>query len=250
MKAVVFLALLGLSLALVHVDLKSVHETPAERKAYFKHLKAMKFLQGTHTVPVSNYMDAQYYGEVGIGTPAQSFKVVFDTGSSNLWVPSHKCWSVACFIHATYNSSKSSTYKANGKSISIEYGSGGVSGFLDADNVSWGGVTIKDVTFAEMTTLKGVSFVASKFDGILGMAFQKISADDVVPVYEAMYQQKLIDDNSFSFYLSKDANAAGSKLVLGGVDDSLYTGSFQYHTLSSDTYWEINVDDLSVGGVK
>lgn len=93
-------------------------------------------------VKVTDFSDAQYFGPVTVG--GQDFKVVYDTGSSNLWVPSHSCWSPACFLHKTYNSSKSTTYKKDDTPISISYGSGAVKGKDSVDSVTLGDLTATD----------------------------------------------------------------------------------------------------------
>lgn len=46
-------------------------------------------------------------------SPCAALQVIFDTGSSNLWVPSSKCsyLSIACYLHSKYHAEKSHTYK-------------------------------------------------------------------------------------------------------------------------------------------
>ena len=85
----------------------------------------------------------------------------FDTGSSNLWVPSSKCAfsQIPCDAHAKYDSEKSRSYKANGEDFAIQYGSGSLSGFLSSDTVRLGdSIEIKDQKFAEATKEPGLTF--------------------------------------------------------------------------------------------
>lgn len=86
--------------------------------------------------PLINYLDMEYFGTISIGTPPQNFTVIFDTGSSNLWVPSVYCTSPACKAHPVFHPSQSDTYTEVGNHFSIQYGTGSLTGIIGADQVS------------------------------------------------------------------------------------------------------------------
>ena len=207
----------------------------------------------SHQVPITNYEDAQYYGPVGIGTPAQSFTVIYDTGSSNLWVPSSSCHSLICDTKHRYKSKKSSTYHddaMSGKEFKIQYGSGAISGTFSADTVTMGGVQVENVDFGEVTKLT-LNFLAGHFDGILGMGFKTISIDQVETVFKLMTDQHSDISDSFSFFLTEEPDSTGSNIVLGGVLQEYYNqgDSFHYHPVTFEAYWTIKMDNITVGGV-
>ncbi|KAH9943438.1 aspartic peptidase A1 [Epithele typhae] len=203
-------------------------------------------VEGGHNVPLSNFMNAQYFAEISLGTPPQTFKVILDTGSSNLWVPSVKCTSIACFLHTKFDSGASSTYKANGSEFSIQYGSGSMEGFVSQDTMRIGDITIPKTDFAEATKEPGLAFAFGKFDGILGLAYDTISVNHIVPPFYQMMHQKLIDKHVFSFRLGS-SEADGGEAIFGGIDDSAYTGKIDYVPVRRKAYWEVELEKVSLG---
>ncbi|GAA0140019.1 aspartic protease [Lithospermum erythrorhizon] len=199
-------------------------------------------------VSLENYLDAQYYGEIAIGTPPQTFTVIFDTGSSNLWVPSSKCYfSISCWFHPTYKASKSSTYTEIGTSASIQYGTGEISGFFSQDHVEVGDLVVQNQEFIEATKEGSLTFLLAKFDGILGLGFQEIAVGNVTPVWDNMVAQGLVKEAVFSFWLNRDQNAEeGGELVFGGVDPNHFKGKHTYVPVTQKGYWQFDMGDILI----
>merc|ERR1712072_24438 len=194
-------------------------------------------------ITFQDYQNAQYYGPITIGTPPQKFNVIYDTGSSNLWVPSKTAFMPLNF-HSKYDSTKSSTYVKNGTSFAIRYGFGSLTGFVSQDTVTMGSATVKNQLFAEATKEPGLAFKVGRFDGIMGMAFDSIAVDGMEPAwYSAVGDAKL-----FGVYLG-GTSGVGGEMTLGGTDSSHYTGDISYFPVSRAKYWQISVDTFSVGNL-
>ncbi|KAK2841104.1 hypothetical protein Q7C36_012683 [Tachysurus vachellii] len=205
----------------------------------------VKFQQ-TGIEPMTNDADLSYYGVISIGTPPQSFQVIFDSGSSNLWVPSVYCSSQACQNHNKFNPTQSSTFQTNNQALSIQYGTGSMTGYLGYDTVTVGGISVQNQIFGLSET--EAPFMASMTaDGILGLAYQSIASDGATPVFDNMMSQNLVSQDVFSVYLSSNGQQ-GSEVLFGEIDTSYYTGSIYWIPLSSESYYQVTMDSVTING--
>jgi len=222
------------------LEVSGFHRIPLHRRL---RSRSHRRLGTSATVSLINNADVEYYGDIEIGTPAQTLPVLFDTGSSDFWMMSKEC-TKGCGTHGTYDHTKSTTYVANGTTFADYYGLGNATGFLSSDILNIGGLQTR-VTFGEATAVGD----PGSSDGILGLAYRSISAQHVLPPFFVFEQQGLLAENLFCFYLQSDSLQDG-ELTLGGIDTSKYSGSIAYTPIINEEYYLVGLTEITINNQK
>ncbi|XP_040277810.1 gastricsin-like [Bufo bufo] len=251
------LVCLQLSEGLVRVPLtrtKSIREKMKEKGVLEQFLKthkwdpAMKYSFNHHKNDFAvayerMYMDACDIGQISVGTPPQNFLVLFDTGSSNLWVASTYCQTEACQNRPLFNPSESSTYTSNNQRFNMVYGAGSLTGILGYDTVTVQGLSIKNQEIG-LSVNEGSNFVYAGFEGIFGMAYPALSYDGATTAMQGMVHQNLLTYPVFSIYMGSQP----AMIVFGGVDNNLYSGEITWAPVTQELYWQVAIDEFSFNG--
>ncbi|KAJ2034556.1 aspartic proteinase precursor [Coemansia sp. RSA 922] len=204
-------------------------------------------INDTSMSPPGNRGFQSYFGEIQLGTPPQRFSVVFDTGSSDFWIPSIDCDSVACSAHSRFNHSASGSYVTSHLPFSLNYGTGGLIGQVGSDTVQVGNVSAPGLHVG-LATHMGRFFRTTLFDGVFGLGFPKLSRIQADPPLYTMIQNGLLEKPVFSFWVREGKNGqhAGGEVVLGGVNERRFEGRTRTIPIVRKMYWEVELNGLLI----
>lgn len=211
-----------------------------------------------------------YLADISVGGDGQSFRMLVDTGSSLLVVPSAECKTDACSKHQRLSANGA---KATGRTVSIGYGMGSLKGRVLQDKVCLaspdGTESLTEVGFLQLREENGTAaddgagctemallaadeesddFGSASFDGILGLGL----TDPAVGVpgtslLDQLHESGKLSSTEFALRLSNGQ----SELVLGGVDEHTLAGHQALWVPLSPvaaTYWQFSVLDIAIDG--
>ncbi|KAG5362181.1 putative aspartic-type endopeptidase opsB [Yarrowia sp. C11] len=178
------------------------------------------------TIPLENDL-VFYSAKIQVGTPAQEFLVLVDTGSSDLWIydTADVCNGVTgpksdCVQYGLFNTSASSTYhELIPNNFSIGYGDGTYAkGDWGEDTVYIEGVPIPKQQF-------GLAKNTTSTPAILGIGLTPLEAADkeYINIPKSLFLNGDIGSYTYSLYLD-DLEATQGSLLFGGIDKSHFSG--------------------------
>ncbi|KAG8929901.1 hypothetical protein FRC01_003558 [Tulasnella sp. 417] len=228
------------------VDTVQVKRTAAALEPYHINIlrKALiKKRQASATDPLVNI----YYGNMNIGTPAQTITINFDTGSSDLTVPTADCTNCTAPF---FDPSKSTSYVTTSVPFETSFGDGSTAnGVISTETVAIGSLSFSNQSFAL------INQATADYDGpnagLMGLAFEANAHTKATPWFINLANQGALESNVFSFYLSRKG-ADGSELCVGCLDPAKFTGEPEYFPLtpgdSTQNYWDISAQGVTYNG--
>lgn len=187
----------------------------------------------------------QFYANITVGNPKQTFQVVFDTGSGNLVIPSSKCKKRACAIHHRFESSKSKSFKLVAEEqTSIVYGTGKLTGQMMRDELCIGRAC-STVDFLGVNDESTFPFVELPFDGLLGLGLNMLSDGPEFNIANALKPQPV------TFALGERVGDQ-SRLIIGFPPKEATQTPLTFLPIVEDDggYWSLALREVRVGDRK
>jgi len=209
-----------------------------------------------------------YSGLINIGSPPQEFRVVFDTGSGHVLVPSIDCHSEACEVHKRFNKSASETAVAINTDgtrvppnelcdqVTIGFGTGDVTGEFVLDRVCLGSaenhtgqgcLNMHVVTAVEMSTQPFKSFL---FDGILGLGLSSLALSEEFSFFHMMTASGLLPAPQFGVFLADGETDEQSEIAIGGFNINKTLDPLLWSPVAKADlgYWQVKIVAVRING--
>lgn len=188
-------------------------------------------------VTITDHQDVYYTGPVQIGTPAQNFDVVYDTGSYNLVVAEKGCTS--CKAANSYDKAASSTMtQTDHNQYLLGYGSALLLAERVHDKACFNGLCTADSYLLHPFTYES----GLDLDGIMGLSPSPLT------VFAHLSSAGSIDKPIFGIALGKSDEV--SQVRFGGVDSTFMddpSAPFEYAPLVNTDYWTVGYTGLKIG---
>jgi len=206
-----------------------------------------------------------YSGTIRVGTPAQEFRVVFDTGSGHIVLPAHECTSETCMKHERFDISKSLTavaINADGSvvadsdvtdQIAIGYGSGEVTGEFVRDQVCVGEGDQSTCVVANVVMAIEMSpqpFKSFNFDGIVGLGLSNLALADSFSYFNMLAGGNQLDAPHFGVFLSEGEEGEESEIAFGGHNPTRLLEPLHWVPVAMPElgYWEVSIKAIRIDG--
>jgi len=204
---------------------------------------------------------SEYFGTISIGSPAQEFLVLFDTGSGNLLLPSAACDGVGCKKHHRLNASSSSTSlniafankpdtpvgdDGDQDVVNLMYGTGEATGVIVQDKVCIGSTCARMDIVAAMEE-SDAPFGDAPFDGIFGVGLTGLSQAPAFNILDCMMREKTIKTALFSVFLASKEGEE-SEILFGSYRPEHIADSLLWVPVMSTGFWQVPLDSISLLG--